>query len=115
LVLALAVFLGWLVKRLGVKRLVQPKGRHLSVVDSVSLGFKRQASLVRVGHQVVLIGVGEHEVTHLGTFAAAILDQGEPTVPALISADPSAPANPPASAGPQDPAFRTLLNSVLKQ
>lgn len=114
-VLALAVFLGWLVKRLGVKRLVQAKGRHLRVVDTVSLGFKRQASLVRLGNQVVLIGVGEHEVTHLGTFPAAMLDQEESDVPAVAPAEVSAPANPPATAEPQDPAFRNLLSTVLKR
>ena len=114
-VLALAVFLGWLVKRLGVKRLVQPKGRHLSVVDTVTLGFKRQASLVRLGNQVVLVGVGEHEVTHLGTFPAAVLDQEQPAAVAVASAEVGAPASPPAPVEPQDPAFRNLLSTVLKR
>lgn len=106
-VIALALVLGWLVKRLGVKRLVQAKGRHLEVVDSVALGFKRQASLLRIGDQVVLVGVGEHEVTHLATLPAAVLDErtAEPV--------PAAPAEPAAPAVP-DPAFRTLLGKVLK-
>ena len=115
-VLALAVFLGWLVKRLGVKRLVQAKSRHLSVVDNVSLGFKRQASLVRLGNQVVLIGLGEHELTHLATFPASILEQddsaalpksGSETVPVSAAMPPAAEV--------QDPAFRNLLTAVLKR
>jgi flagellar biogenesis protein FliO len=115
-VLALAVFLGWLVKRLGVKRLVQAKGRHLVVVDNVSLGFKRQASLVRLGNHVVLIGLGEHEVTHLATFPASILEQDE----AVAQPKPGAEAVPPSAAIPpaaevQDPAFRNLLATVLKR
>jgi flagellar biosynthetic protein FliO len=115
-VLALAVFLGWLVKRLGVKRLVQAKGRHLNVVDSVSLGFKRQASLVRLGNQVVLIGLGEHELTHLATFPASILEQDEAVAPPKAEGDskPTA-AVPPPAAEVQDPAFRNLLASVLKR
>ena len=133
-VLALAVFLGWLVKRLGVKRLVQAKGSHLSVVDTVSLGFKRQASLVRLGNQVVLVGVGEHEVTHLGTFPAAVLDQEQSAAVAVAATEVGTPTSPPAPAEPPDPAFRALrsgergagsgepdatfhnlLNSVLKR
>lgn len=106
-VIALALVLGWLVKRLGVKRLVQARGRHLEVVDSVALGFKRQASLLRIGDQVILVGVGEHEVTHLATLPATVLEERKAEPAPVTPAEPSAPAAP-------DPAFRTLLGKVLK-
>jgi len=51
----------------------------------VPIGFKRQATLLRFGDQVVLIGLGEHECCHLGTFAASILaTPAEPTTPAIV-------------------------------
>jgi flagellar protein FliO/FliZ len=110
-VIALAVFLGWLVKRLGVKRLVQPKGRHLEVVDSVALGFKRQASLIRLGDQVILVGISEQGVSHLATLPAHILG-GETALG--VSGVLPAPASGAAPVPPPDPAFRNLLTKVLK-
>lgn len=107
-VIALALVLGWLVKRLGVKRLVLAKGRHLEVVDSVALGFKRQASLLRIGDQVILVGVGEHEVTHLATLPASVLEERG------AGSEETAPAPAPAVAAPPDPAFSRLLGKVLK-
>ena len=109
-VLALAILLGWLVKRLGVKRLVQAKGQYLEVIESVPVAFKRQVSLLRLGDQVVLVGVGEHEVTHLATMPASILVDRERTPAAVAEVQPSAPP-----ATPPDPAFRTLLGKVLKR
>ncbi len=106
-VIALALVLGWLVKRLGVKRLVQAKGRHLEVVDSVALGFKRQASLLRIGDQVILVGVGEHEVTHLATLPASVLEERKAEPASAAQAEPVVAAAP-------DPALRTLLGKVLK-
>lgn len=122
-VLALAVVLGWMVKRLGVKRLVQAKGRYLEVIESVPLGFKRQASLVRIGDIVVLVGVGEHELTTLATLPASTvmreaLSSSAMASSALSSSGQSSPALaapgvPPAPA-PADPAFRSLLAKVIK-
>ncbi len=86
-VLFLVVALGWLVKRLGVRRLMPQKGRHLEVLDTVPLAFKRQVSLVRIGDQAVLVGVGEHELTHLATIAMTSL------AAASASASASAPAS----------------------
>ena len=110
-VIALAVFLGWLVKRLGVKRLVQPKGRHLEVIDSVALGFKRQASLIRLGDQLILVGIGEQGVSHLATLPARVLGE-DAAPPALAPATATAPV--PAAAPTPDPAFHNLLTKVLK-
>jgi flagellar biogenesis protein FliO len=70
-VLALAVGLGWVVKKAGVKRLLPRKGEHLELLETLPLGFKRQVHLVRVQGQVVLIGSGEHDLVALGSFAAA--------------------------------------------
>ena len=106
-VIALAVVLGWLVKRLGFKRLVQAKGRYIEVIESVPLGFKRQASLVRIGDIVVLVGVGEHELTTLATLPASTVLR---EAPATLT--PAAPAEP--ATAPPDPAFRSLLAKVIK-
>ena len=77
--------------------------------------FKDQPLVLRLGNQVVLVGVGEHEVTHLGTFPAAVLDQEQPAAVAVASAEVAVPASPPAPVEPQDPAFRNLLSTVLKR
>ena len=93
LVIGLAVALGWAAKRLGMRRLIQGRGKHLTVIETVPIGFKRQATLLRIGDQVVLIGLGEHECCHLGTFTAAILGAApsEPAPPAPTVA-PFAPS-----------------------
>jgi flagellar biogenesis protein FliO len=90
LVVGLAVGLGWTAKRLGMKRLIQGQGKHLTVIETVPIGFKRQATLLRLGDQVLVVGLGEHECCHLGTFAAAAL--GLPnTTPAQPSPLPAKP------------------------
>ena len=109
-VIALAVLLGWLVKRLGVKRLVQSKGRYLEVIESVPLGFKRQVSLVRLGDVVVLVGVGEHELTTLATLPVTSVIRDEPMAPSPSGSPTVAPT----SSAPPDSAFRALLTKVLK-
>ena len=113
-VVALALVLGWLVKRLGVKRLVQAKGRHLEVIDSVGVAYKRQVALLRIGNQAVLIGMGEHEMTHLATMPLSALDVAPEasSLPGLVSAMAAPVAAEPTA--PPDPAFRTLLTKVLK-
>ena len=111
-VIALAVVLGWLVKRLGVKRLVQAKGRYIEVLDSVPLGFKRQASLVRIGDIVVLVGVGEHELTTLATLPASTVLRDTPVSPVAHS-EQGSPIMPTA-APPPDRTFHTLLAKVIK-
>jgi flagellar biosynthetic protein FliO len=110
LVIALAVVLGWLVKRLGVKRLIQAKGNYLEVIESVPLGFKRQASLLRIGDIVVVVGVGEQELVTLATLPASTVLR-EP--PAALKPAAETSSVPPAMAAP-DPAFRVLLNKVIK-
>ena len=112
-VIALALVLGWMVKRLGVKRLVQAKGRYLEVIESVPLGFKRQASLVRIGDIVVLVGVGEHELTTLATLPASTVLREAPAMSkqasVIVAEIPVA-----SHAAPADPAFRSLLAKVIK-
>lgn len=105
-VVALALVLGWLVKRLGVKRLIQAKGRYLEVIESVPLGFKRQASLLRIGDIVVVVGVGEHELVTLATLPASTVLRETPTA--------AAPVAPPPAVVEPDPTFRTLLSKVIK-
>lgn len=106
-VVGVAVGLGLLLKRLGVRRLVAGKGRHLEVVESVPVAFKRQVSLVRIGDQVVLVGVGEHELCHLGTLPASVLA----LPPAAAPAAPS-PAVPAAPVAPS--AFQQVLARLAK-
>ncbi len=109
-VVALALVLGWLVKRLGVKRLIQAKGRYLEVIESVPLGFKRQASLLRIGDIVVVVGIGEHELVTLATLPASTVLRELPSAPTPLT--PVLPGF--AVATEPDPTFRTLLSKVIK-
>ncbi len=104
-VVALAVALGWVVKKAGVKRLLPRRGDHLEVLESLPLAFKRQVYLVRVGEQVVLVGAGEHELTALGTFPAA----GFAPAPVPVAA----PATTPVPPAPVDGRFAGLLDQAL--
>jgi len=101
-VLGLALALGWAAKRLGMRRLMQGRGKHLQAIETIPIGFKRQATLVRLGDQVVLVGIGEHECCHLGTFPASILGE----VPA-----PS-PTQPLPAPAPAPSAFATVLTKL---
>jgi flagellar biogenesis protein FliO len=107
-----------------MKRLTQPRSDHLAVVDSLALALKRSVTLVRVGDQVVLVGISDQQLTNLGTFPASILTPSATPVSTTLSADavevtatPAATAQPAASSSSQrasralnpDPAFQRLL------
>ncbi len=80
-VAAMALGLGWMAKRLGARRLVQGRGRHLEILEVVPLAYKRQVALVKFGDQVVMVGIGEHELAHLATLPAATVLTATPTIP----------------------------------
>lgn len=107
-VAGVAVGLGLLVRRLGVKRLVAGKGRHLEVVETIPVALKRQVCLVRFGGQVVLVGIGEHELCHLGTFPAP----AEPAAAIPASAPPATPV--PVTAPVAPSAFQQVLAGLRR-
>lgn len=90
LVAGFAVLLGWLARKSGVRRLVAGRGRVLEVVETVPIGVKRAVSLVRIGDQVLVIGQGEHELTHLATLPAAGVLPPPGAEPPLAAPRPSA-------------------------
>jgi flagellar biosynthetic protein FliO len=106
-VAGLAILLGVLVKRFGMRRIMPGRGRHLEVVEHLAVGYKRTVSLVRIGDQVLVLGQGEHDLTHLATLPASILDQVK-TVAEALPADSLTPSKT-ASVG----SFRTALDKVL--
>jgi flagellar biogenesis protein FliO len=107
-IVGLAIGLGVAVKKLGRRRLLPGRGRHLDVIETVPLGFKRAISLIRLGDQVLVVGQGEHELHHLATLPASVL--GAPADP-VDPADPGVvvPGVPPA---PTTSAFRSLLERL---
>ena len=90
-VAALVAGIGWLAKRAGVKRLLPRRSEHLEVVESLVIGPKRTLTLVRCGDQVLLLGLGEHEISALGTFPASlvatpdVLAAGQPRPPSTFA------------------------------
>ena len=110
--LAIAVIAGglaYMARKFGMRRVLPGRGRHLTVIETVPLGFKRSVSLVRIGDQVLVVGQGEHDLSHLATLPASILDEqaGKPVEqPVVATAAPVAPTAPPSSA------FRAVLDNL---
>ncbi|HEY8072499.1 MAG TPA: flagellar biosynthetic protein FliO, partial [Labilithrix sp.] len=72
-VCALAFVVLYGARRLGVGR---PRG-PISLVGQLPLDARRAIYLVRVGEQVIVVGVGEGGFTKLGEMPAADLPKGE--------------------------------------
>lgn len=88
-VIALALGLAYIVKRIGVRRLMPNKGRHMELVEHLSIGPKRSVSMVRIGNQVLVLGQGEHELNHLATLPASFLEQPRAAPLAVPEHDPN--------------------------
>ena len=89
LVVAVAVALGWAVKRLNARKLLGGKGRHLEVLETVTIGPRRSLALVRCGTHWLVVGLGERELITVATLPAPV----EGPAPA-IGPVPTAPAKP---------------------
>jgi flagellar biogenesis protein FliO len=103
MVAGLAVGLGWLARRAGADKALLRRGKHLEIVDTVAVGFKRQLTLVKLGDQVILVGQGEHELHTLGAFPATVLDS---------TATPVRPSEAAAPGPPGPSAFANLLDRI---
>jgi flagellar biosynthetic protein FliO len=106
-VIAVAVLLAWLVKKFGVKRMLPGKGRHLEIIETVPVGFKRSVSLMRIGNQILVVGQGEHELNHLATLPLGVLDLAPAETIAAAPAAESEPVTAPPSA------FRSCLERLM--
>lgn len=102
---AVIIVLGWATKKYALKRVMSGKGRHLEVLETVAIGFKRSVTLVRVGDQVLVIGAGEHELTRLGEVPLAGL---VPTAPPAAET-----STVPASAQDKVSAFQAKLAQLV--
>jgi flagellar protein FliO/FliZ len=107
---AIAIIAGVLaivLRKLGMRRVLPGRGRHLTVIETVPLGFKRSVSLLRIGDQVLVVGQGEHDLSHLATLPASILNEPTPkTVEPVIDAPIVGQPPPPASG------FRAVLDAI---
>lgn len=107
---AIAIIAGVLaivLRKLGMRRVLPGRGRHLTVIETVPLGFKRSVSLLRIGDQVLVVGQGEHDLSHLATLPASILNEPKPkTVEPVIDAPIVGQPPPPASG------FRAVLDAI---
>lgn len=94
LVVAVAVALGWAVKRLNARKLFAGKGRHLEVLETVTIGPRRSLALVRCGTHWLVVGLGERELVSVATLPAPV----EGAAPAVAPPVPAEPAKPSAFA-----------------
>ena len=107
---AIAIIAGVLavvLRKLGMRRVLPGRGRHLTVIETVPLGFKRSVSLLRIGDQILVVGQGEHDLSHLATLPASILNEPTPkTVEPVVDAPIVGQPPPPASG------FRAVLDAI---
>ncbi len=74
-IVGLAVVIGviygvaWVLRQRRASRLARATGVGLATIASVPLGPKGSVHLVRAGRDLVLVGVGEHGVTPIRTYA----------------------------------------------
>jgi flagellar protein FliO/FliZ len=76
-IVGLAVVIGviyglyWILKQVKSSREEKASGTGLTSLATLPLGGQRSLQLVRAGREVVLVGVGEHGVTPIRTYAEA--------------------------------------------
>jgi flagellar biogenesis protein FliO len=102
-VVGVAVGLGWAVKRLNARRLLGGRGRHLEVLETVTIAPRRSLVLVRCGTTWLVVGLGEREMISVATLPAP---PGESTATGA-----TAPAPQPAPASP----FASELSRLLSR
>lgn len=94
-VVAVAVALGWAVKRLNARKLLGNRGRHLEVLETVAIGPRRSLALVRCGTHWLVVGMGERELISVATLPAP----AEAVAAAMpVAVPPAEPAKPSAFA-----------------
>jgi flagellar protein FliO/FliZ len=107
-IVVVAAGLAYAARKFGMRRVLPGRGRHLTVIETVPLGFKRSVSLLRIGDQVLVVGQGEHDLSHLATLPASILDEPS-SRPVAVEAQV---VPPPVATPPPSSAFRAVLDSL---
>ena len=76
-IVGLAVVIGviyglyWILKQVKASREETASGDGLQTLATLPLGTNRSIHLVRAGHEIVLVGAGEHGVTPIRTYTEA--------------------------------------------
>jgi flagellar protein FliO/FliZ len=76
-IVGLAVVIGviyglyWVLKQVKASREESATGEGLQTLATLPLGTNRSIHLVRAGHEIVLVGAGEHGVTPIRTYSEA--------------------------------------------
>jgi flagellar protein FliO/FliZ len=76
-IVGLAVVIGviyglyWILKQVKAAREETASGEGLQTLATLPLGTNRSIHLVRAGHEIVLVGAGEHGVTPIRTYTEA--------------------------------------------
>lgn len=64
---------GWTARQTAARMRSAGRGRHLAIVDSISLGLQRGLFLVRLGERYVVIGLARDNITLLSDLGPAAL------------------------------------------
>jgi flagellar protein FliO/FliZ len=76
-IVGLAIVIGviyglyWILKQVKASREDSSTGDGLTTLATLPLGTNRSIHLVRAGHEIVLVGAGEHGVTPIRTYSEA--------------------------------------------
>jgi len=116
-IVGLAVVIGviyglyWVLKQVKSSREERASGSGLQPLATLPLGGNRSLQLVRAGHEVVLVGVGEHGVTPVRTYT-----ESEARALGLLAEEAPAEAEAPAAARPTARrAFGTALEDLRRR
>jgi flagellar protein FliO/FliZ len=98
----------WILKQVKSSKQDRASGHGLQPLASLPLGANRSLQLVRAGHEVVLVGVGEGGVTPIRTYS-----EEEARALGLIGGDDEPPAAGAAPAADPVPGGRRTLRDAL--
>jgi flagellar protein FliO/FliZ len=101
-IVGLAVVIGviyglyWVLKQVKASREESATGEGLQTLATLPLGTNRSIHLIRAGHEIVLVGAGEHGVTPIRTYSEAearslglLADEADDADTAIEEAKPS--------------------------
>ena len=115
-VIAIMVGAAWAYRRWGRRLVHQQMGRqHMELIESMSIGVKRQVTLVRVADQVLVLGQGEHEISTLSSMSVEEFEAAAPKDVKTSDEDTQIMDTPDLKEQPKLQVFKQKLADILQK